>query len=538
MHGLKGMFAALVIANFNVISDGQGADLFREQSGVGSAVARYGVSGNGVVIAILDRGIEWQNPDFVNSDGTTRIKWLLDMSGQNWCDSSNPKPVEYSSAEINAALAGGPPLHTLDAVGHGTVTAGIAAGNGLAFPGGKHLGVAPEADLIVVKMTSEGAIAHGNQPAELAFNGCISEALDWVDEKITELGRPAVGLINSGVQLWGPSDGTSVVSRKIDQVFGIRPGRIFVVPSGDEGGLATHAGGMYSNQPTTVKVIRSRRNTTQLAMWFKGPPVSVGIEFDDDLRMVTAKTDSPGRYDGQNGSYIYVYTPGQEYPIASNSGDHFVNVELTGHAKTGRIILQGFSAEIGQFDIYSDPDAVTSFTDHLVPGRLTDYASTKSAIVIGAYVSANTWIDIDGTVQRIPTDVPGQLWSGSASGPARDKRRALDVVAPGETIFATYATNSYWATFRSALVLDGGGHYGRQGATSGASPIAVGAIALMLQMKPDLTSDQARDLLNTAATSDRDTGATPNDNWGHGKINVRVALDRLCALYRPSMCRN
>jgi hypothetical protein len=347
--------------------------------------------------------------------------------------------------------------------------------------------------------------------AEKSFNGCISQA-------------PAV-------------------SRKIDQIFGSRPGRIFVVPSGDEAGLPTHAGGAYSNRTEVVSLARSRGSPTQLAMWFKGPPVSIRVEFDDDFRTVTARTDSSSKNGVGNGINLNIYTPGQEfYPATSASGDHFVNVELTGHAKTGRIILQGFTAESGRFDMYSDPAAVTKFMNHLVPGRLTDYASTKSAIVIGAYVSANKWVDINGKPQEIQTEVPGQLWSsptgGSAGGPTRDGRRALDVAAPGETIFATYAKNSYWATFQSALIQDGGGHYGRQGATSGAAPIGVGAIALMLQMKPDLTAAQARALLTYTATSDADTGSTPNNDWGYGKINVRAALDRLCALYRPPKCRN
>lgn len=540
MRGPERMLTAFIVVSFSVISSVHGGDLFRQQSGVDSAAARYAVSGKGVVVAILDRGIEWQNPDFINPDGTTRIRWLLDMSNQkNWCDRSNPKPVEYSADQINSALVGGRSLNTRDAVGHGTVTAGIAAGNGRVFAGGEHHGVAPDADLIIVKMTSEGAEQHDNEPVEGEFNACISQALDWLDQKIGEVGKPVVGLINSGIQLWGPSDGTSAVSRKIDEVFGKRPGRIFVAPAGDEGGLMTHAGGRFSSGETTiVDLSRSSGSSTQLAMWLKGPPVAVSVEFDDDSRETAARTDLPGRFDNQAGVYINVYSPGHEfYPATSTSGDHFVSVEVAGHKTTGRVVLRGIGDEGGRFDMYSDASGVTAFTDHLVPGRLSDYASTMSAIVIGAYVSANAWIDIDGKVRESPDDVPGQLWNGSAGGPTRDGRRGLDVVAPGENVFATYARNSWWATFKLALVQDGGGYYGRQGATSGASPIGVGAVALMLQMKPDLTSDQARNLLDGTATSDGETRATPNDSWGYGKINVRAALDRLCSLYGSPLCK-
>jgi subtilisin family serine protease len=421
---------------------------------------------------------------------------------------------------LSSSTAGGSIINSRDAVGHGTVTAGIAAGNGRSLIGGDHHGVAPEADLIIVKMTSEGALAHDHQSREDAFNGCISQALDWLDQKIEQTGKPAVGLINSGVQLWGPTDGTSIVSRKIDEIFGHRPGRIFVAPAGDEGNLPTHAGGSYSNHTTTVTLARARssEDSTQIAMWFKGPPVSIAIEFDDDDRQLTARTDVPGDYDGDNGIRATVYNPGQEfYPATSTVYDHFVKVELTGHTTIGRIILRGLTTGVGQFDVYSDPNSITSFVDHLVPGRVTDYASTKSAITVGAYVSTNTWVDVDGQKREIPDEIPGQLWKGSAGGPTRDGRPSIDVAAPGENIFGTYASNSYWATQKYALLQDGQGHFGRQGATSGAAPIVVGAIALMLQMKPDITSDQARELLDSTAMSDENTARTPNVRWATEK---------------------
>jgi hypothetical protein len=560
MGTLKLMLIAFLLTNFCAIPELQAADLFREQSGVDSAVERYKVSGKDVVIAILDRGIEWQNPDFIGPDGKTRIKWLLDMSGQNWCDDPrNPRADEYSADEINAALAGRSILNSRDAVGHGTVTAGIAAGNGRSFGDGIHHGVAPEADLIIVKMTSDGALQHDGQPSEEAFNGCIGQALDWLNQKIEHAGKPVVALINSGVQLSGPLDGTSIVSRKIEQVFGNRPGRIFVAPSGDEAGLPTHAGGDYSNS-TIVNISRSSGDQTQLdkwsqlAIWFKGPPASIAVEFDDvDHGSLTARTDVPGEQDNQNRGgeiYLHVYEPGQEpYPTTSVGIDRFVNLAFKGHASTGRITLHSLPAEVGRFDMYSDlywdpygnPKAVTTFADHFVSGRLTDYASTRSAIVIGAYVSTNTWTDIDGNPQSNSDDVPQQIWKGSAGGPTRDGRHlGVDVAAPGENVFASYASHSVWATpdRRWALIQDGGGHYGLQGATSGAAPIAVGAIALMLEMKPDLTSDQVRDLLRKTASHDGITVPIPDDSWGYGRINVRAALDLLCSLYHSPKCSN
>jgi subtilisin family serine protease len=49
-------------------------DLVRQETHTDEAIAKYGVTGKGVTIAILDRGIDWQHPDFIKPDGTTRIK--------------------------------------------------------------------------------------------------------------------------------------------------------------------------------------------------------------------------------------------------------------------------------------------------------------------------------------------------------------------------------------------------------------------------------------------------------------------------------
>ena len=93
-------------------------DLVRIDTSADLAYADYGVSGKGVTIAILDTGIAWDHPDFSNENGVTRIRWMLDLSGQNGCDADNPEPVEYSSSEINQALASGVGLAMRDASGH------------------------------------------------------------------------------------------------------------------------------------------------------------------------------------------------------------------------------------------------------------------------------------------------------------------------------------------------------------------------------------------------------------------------------------
>ena len=70
--------------------------LVNEDTQADKAFAKYGASGKGVIVAIMDRGIDYTHPDFRNSNGTTRIKMMWDMSAQNLCATDNPAPVVYT----------------------------------------------------------------------------------------------------------------------------------------------------------------------------------------------------------------------------------------------------------------------------------------------------------------------------------------------------------------------------------------------------------------------------------------------------------
>src|SRR2546430_5364123 len=95
-------------------------DLARVEARVDAAVTRFGVDGQGVIVALLDRGIDWKNDDFRNEDGTTRIKWIFDLTDDTGAnDPGNTYGIGtiYTEAQINAALTNGTNLATRDAVG-------------------------------------------------------------------------------------------------------------------------------------------------------------------------------------------------------------------------------------------------------------------------------------------------------------------------------------------------------------------------------------------------------------------------------------
>lgn len=487
-------------------------------------------TGRGVTVAILDRGIDWRNPDFRNEDGTTRIKWILDMTGNTGCPSQTA-PLEYSEAEINDALAGGPPIAHRDASGHGTATAGLAVGNGRALVDGRYRGMAPEADIIVIKIVSEGAPAHGDHAAEPFFNACITEALDWLDAKITELGQPTVAIWNAGTQ-FGPIDGTSTMSRKIDEVFGLdRPGRVWVAPSGDEGSLPSHAGGDYSQDaPAVVSFTKTTDGVSYPTMWLSGDaPATITIEFADGT--VVGPFGGPGVTSiDRDGVGAIVYEVGND-AWGSTGGDRGVWLSITGHRGRGTITITPTTATAGRFDLYGDlsgQSALTSsieFHDHLVEGRLTDVASTRSAIVVGNHVLRDSYTDIDGRDRdRSEEGFEDALWLKSSGGPTRDGRLGIDLTAAGQGTFASLGTGSYWSTLNHVLPADGEARYVYFGGASASAPIVVGAVALMLEIDPTLTAEEARQILRATAVADEHTGAVPNNDWGYGKLDVFAAV--------------
>lgn len=118
----------------------------------------FSLRGKGVLIAIIDSGIDYANMDFRNADGTTRIRALWDQTIPGNPPQGYQIGTEYTQEQINEALEQTSVrereriVPSRDTSGHGTAVAGIAAGNGAGSVGAQYAGVAPESELLVVKL--------------------------------------------------------------------------------------------------------------------------------------------------------------------------------------------------------------------------------------------------------------------------------------------------------------------------------------------------------------------------------------------------
>ena len=206
-----------------------------------------GRTGAGVLVGIIDFGLDFTLDDFRNPDGTTRLAFLWDQSVQAIAGEAQPANfpygVEYDTNTINQALADPDPFsiirHDPGPASHGTHVAGTAAGNGRSadgdFAAGQFVGAAPDATLIFVQPNS------ADQDTSFTDSSNVADAVAYVFEKAAELQMPCVINMSLG-QNGGSHDGESLVERAIDRL--LEPNRrAFVSAAGNEHVWRGHASG-------------------------------------------------------------------------------------------------------------------------------------------------------------------------------------------------------------------------------------------------------------------------------------------------------
>ena len=407
------------------------------------------LSGEGVLVAVIDSGIDYTNPVFQNADGTTRIRALWDQTLPGNAPAGYNIGTEYTSADIDAALLAPSRQERLaivpsqDVSGHGTSVAGIAAGNSDSYRG-----VAFESELIIVKL---GTPREGGFPRTTE----LMQAIDYVVRKALEYRMPVAINLSFG-NTYGPHDGTGLLERFIESVSDT--GRsVICIGTGNEGSSAGHTSG---------RLIEDEEMTIQLAVQENEPTVNVQIwkaYFDSvDISLISPSGVRVGPIQEELGSQRFVvgntqlllyYGEPSPFSIDQEIFIDFLPRDTYIDSGVWRIELIPRQIVNGEYALWLPTQGVLNpGTGFLFPPEertLTIPSTSYRTIGVGAY-DARTFSYADF----------------SGRGPAGPGRRAKpDIVAPGVDILAPVPGGSF-------MELSG---------TSFATPFATGGAALLME---------------------------------------------------------
>jgi len=491
-----------------------------------------GYNGAGVIVGVIDTGIDISHADFKDSLGNTRILWVWDHVLATAPNA--PQPYNYgqqfSAADINAGLANA----TDDIGAHGTHVTGIATSNGntnIVFKG-----AAPKADIIAVKLNF-------NQD-DNAWLGSVADAVKYIFDKADSLNKPCVINISAGTY-YGSHDGKDLAAQTIDNLITAQNGRSLVAAAGNAGNIAHH---LQHNHPTGGDTLLTWfYNTTSpiyIELWadtadfrnirvaigadattpniksvaqkpFIGIAGNVGVLKNDSIisntghRLATYQTY--GQLIGNKYSFIYYINPDSAF-------DYF------------RLMSKGS----GKFDVWSfdminsgipAPGFYPNINNYVYPDYnqtvCSSFQCSDKVITAGQYVNRNNFIDYNGNLQTFPL-TEGELAASSSKGPTRDGRTKPDITSTGEYTLSALPTSAQaWFIANQPYKLAFDGKHIRDGGTSSAAPAVAGSIALYFQKNPTASWLDIKNRITLCAANDIFTGsALPNNDWGYGKLDA------------------
>ena len=523
-----------------------------------STPAHQAYTGEGVVVGLMDIGFDLTHPNFYDRDRThTRISAIWDQLSKDTIGSALPVGRDYIGEE--AVLA-----HARSTDGeiqtHGTHTLGIATGTGYDTP---YRGVAFDSDICLVSNIEESDTAYF-EPGDKYIHTSALDALGfkYLFDYAEQQGKPCVASFSEGYPPYFDED-ESLYAAVLDSLIG--PGRIIVASAGNEGLVNSYVK-KQSETKEAGAFILCYDDEAEYRIKGQSEAKLHLYRYGDELREPTAPTDT---LTIELGALPYetevtdslvcsgdtltvnlyrrrsVYQPDEVWfvtlqgnlplyqlsPLALTvEGDH--HAELFGHSSAAFRTC------------YKD----SRWQDAQAGHNIIAPSSFKSVISVGAtsYRAAmkNMW---GGQHKAHDGTVIGRISPYSSTGPTVDDLLKPDVVAPGTYVISSF---SHYSPIRYSMMAESdfqGTTYpwGLETGTSMSAPMVAGTIALWLQAKPTLTTDEIREVFHRTCQHPDPEMAYPNFVYGYGEIDAyRGLLDILGAdqieglsLHQPSQLR-
>ena len=463
--------------------------------------ARYDLYGDGVLVAVLDSGVDYTHPDFRNEDGTTRILALWDQTIPGRPPAGYRIGTEYTKEQIDEALAQSDPVRrrelvpSTDASGHGTRVLGIAAGNGRAG-GIRYRGVAPRSSILVVKL---GVPRTDSFPRTTE----LMQALDYCIRKAMEYSLPVAVNISFG-NTYGAHDGTSLLETYITDMANIWKS-VICIGTGNEGYAAGHASdSLQEGEKKRIQLaVGEYEGALNLQIWKSYlDDISVSLESPGG-RSAGFIRNVPGaqRFALEQTDILLYY--GEPSPYSQSQEIYLEFLPQTEYVDSGiwTLTLEAREIRDGRFHLWLPSAAVlnanTRFLEPEPYITLTIPSTARRTVAVGAYDSrSRTYADFSGC------------------GDTRDGRERPILAAPGVYVVTT---------------VPGGGYAAATG-TSFATPFVTGAAALLMQWgitdgnDPFLYGEKAAAYLKKGAQPLPAFRAYPNPQIGWGTLCVRESL--------------
>lgn len=469
------------------------------------------LTGQGCVIAVIDTGVDYTNPMFLNEDGSSRILAIWDQTIQTGTPPAGFQyGTEYTRADIDRALQSEDPYSVVpsrDENGHGTAMAGVAAGSKVRG-GLTYFGAAPDADIVIVKLKEckqyfrDFYLIPQDVPAYQEND--IMLAVKYADSFAEIFRRPVVICLGLGTNS-GDHTGSSALSSYLELVA-VKRSRAVVVGGGNEGNSRHHyqgnllaVGAGINSVPVEIRVERGVRGFF-MELWGNVPDV-----FTISVQSPGGETIPPLRLGISDSiTYGFVYERTQVTVsgtlVEPASGEELIQLRIqdpTPGIWTFQVESYG-ELHNGRFHIWLPISqfltAPVYFLESTPYITLTEPAMARNVISVSAYDAANNSFYID-----------------SGRGFSRTGAIRPDFAAPGVDVF----------TFR-----------GKESGTSMSAAITAGAVAQFMEWavvernNPLVESREIKNYFIRGAS--RSNGiAYPNREWGYGRLNMVGTFDAL-----------